>query len=364
MDSKNINQDLPPSDEMSLKELVLKIIEWWRFLLSKWIIILILGIIGGTLGFYYAKSKKKSYTAVTTFVLQEEGSGNGMGSLASIASIAGVDIGGGGGGIFQGDNIIELYKSRTMIEKTLLTKVNFNGKDQLLLDHYIDFNKLRDIWADNPDLKKLKFSTDGTTLPVKDLRLRDSVLGTIVADINTNYLIVGKLDKKLSLIKAEVKATDEYFAKVFNEQIVKNVNDFYTQTKTKKTQDNITILQHKTDSVRSVMNGAIYAAAVVADATPNLNPVRQVQRAAPIQRSQFSAETNKAMLSTLVQNLEMSKMSLLKETPLIQVIDIPVYPLAMERPSKLKGIIIGGFISVVLCCLYLVVKRFFKIILS
>lgn len=364
MNSTTINQELPLSDEVSLRELILKIKDWWCFLLSKWMIIMAFCLLGGGLGFYYAKSKKASYTAITTFVLEEAAPGNGLGSLASIASVAGVDLGGGGGGIFQGDNIIELYKSRTMIEKTLLTTVNFNGKDQLLIDHYIDINKLREIWANEPSLKGLKFSADEDILPLKNLRLRDSVLGVIVADINRNYLIVGKLDKKLSLIKAEVRSTDEFFAKAFNEQIVKNVNDFYTQTKTKKTQANINILEHKTDSVRAVMNGAIYTAAVVADATPNLNPVRQVQRTAPIQRSQFSAETNKAMLSALVQNLEMSKMALLKETPLIQVIDVPVFPLTIERSSKLKGILVGAFISGVLCCFYLVGKRFLKIVLS
>ncbi|MGY0038978.1 hypothetical protein [Pedobacter sp. NJ-S-72] len=114
-------------------------------------------------------------------------------------------------------------------------------------------------------------------------------MGTIVIDINRNYLSVIKPDKKLSIIKAEVRAKDEFFAKSFDEQIVKNVNDFYVLTKTKKSVDNIAIMQHKVDSVQRVLNGYIYTAAAVADATPNLNITRQVQRIVPIQRSQFGA---------------------------------------------------------------------------
>ncbi|WP_443936897.1 lipopolysaccharide biosynthesis protein [Pedobacter sp. MW01-1-1] len=282
--------------------------------------------------------------------------------------MAGVDLGSGGGGIFQGDNILELYKSRKMIEQTLLTEVDYEGKKQLLIDRYIAFNTLKDKWKEKPELLTINFSErlplKSQILNLKSERLRDSVLGTIVADINKNYLTVAKPDKKLSIIKAEVKASDEFFAKAFDEQIVKNVNDFYVQTKTKKSVENVQILQQKTDSVRAVMNGAIYTAAAVADATPNLNPTRQVQRIAPAQRSQFSAETNKAILSSLVQNLEMAKISMRKDAPLIQIVDEPVYPLRKDVFSKIKGIILGGIILGFLSVIYLIFKIILKNILS
>ncbi len=34
----------PGEDEISLKEVILKIQEWWGYLLSKWVIILVAGI--------------------------------------------------------------------------------------------------------------------------------------------------------------------------------------------------------------------------------------------------------------------------------------------------------------------------------
>jgi len=344
------------NDEISLKDLIVKIQEWWRYLLSKWLIIVAFGLLGGVLGFWYATTKKPIYTATTTFVLEDE-KGGGLGSLAGLASMAGVDIG-GGGGIFQGDNILGLYKSRMMLEQTLLTPIEINGKKQLLVDRYIEFNDLRKAWAKKPDLLKLNFQP--LTFNLQPSRLRDSLLGVIVSDINKNYLNVAKPDKKLSTIQVDVKAKDELFAKNFNDALVKNVNEFYINTKTKKTLQNVKILQQKTDSVRAVMNGAIYAAVAVADATPNLNPTRQVQRVAPAQRAQFSAETNKAILSEMAKNLEITKMALLKETPLIQVIDQPIYPLTKERFGKLKGLIMGGFLAGFLVVLGLIVRRLLK----
>jgi len=366
MNSKDSNSQVK-SNEMSLKELILKIHELFRYLLARWPIILFFGILGGILGFTYAYFKKPIYTATTTFVLEENKEG-GLGSMSGLASIAGIDIGTSGGGIFQGDNILELYKSRIMIEKALLTEIDYQGKKQLLVDHYIDFNKLRVQWAKNPELKNILFSNKKILVsvnpPVTSTRLQDSVLGTIVADIRVNYLNVARPDKKLSVIKTTVSSQDEFFAKAFNEQIVENVNDFYIQTKTKKSLQNVTILQQKADSVRAAMNGAIYTAAAVADATPNLNPTRQIQRIAPVQRSQFSAETNKAILEELVKNLEMSKMTLRKETPLIQVVDEPVFPLESQKLAKSKGIMIGGVFSILVIIFVLVLKKMYRQIIE
>lgn len=352
-------------DGISLKDLMLKFLEWYHHLLTKWVVILLCGMLGGILGLVYAAFKKPVFTATTTFVLEERDKGGALGQYAGIASIVGIDMGGGTDGIFQGDNIMELYKSRKMIEKTLLTEAKIGGRSQLLINRYIEFNRLREEWSDQPMLKNISFK-ELIDLEADDMsmRVRDSILASIVYDINKNFLSVERPDKKLSIIKAEVKSVDESFAKAFNEAIVRNVNDFYIQTKTKKSLENVSILQRKTDSVRAVMNGAIYSAVAIADATPNLNLTRQVQRIAPAQRSQFSAEANRAVLTELVKNLEMSKISLHKETPLIQVIDRPIFPLNKTEIGLLRGILGGSFLATLIVVVLLIARRTLLLIWS
>jgi Chain length determinant protein len=344
------------SDEISVKAIVKEIAEVINYLISKWIILCIIIFIGLGLGYLYANNKNPIYTASTTFVLEEgENGGSSLGKYAGLASMVGVDVG-SGGGIFQGDNIIQLYKSRTMIEKTLFSEIEVDEKSELLIDRYIAFNKLNETWKNKEELKNFKFNVNLTSKN----RLQDSLLNIIFSDISNNYLSVTKPDKLLSIIKAEVSGPDEVFVKLFNDLIVKNVNDFYIQTKTKKSLQNIKILQQKTDSVRAVMNGAIYSAAVAIDQTPNLNPTRQAQRTAPVQRSQFKAEANKEIFSELMKNLELSKLALLKETPLIQVIDGPVYPLEKEKLSLFKTSAIGGGLAFFIASLCLLILRFLK----
>ena len=110
-----------PSDEISIVDLISKVKEITKYLKSKWIIILSFSILGALLGLGYSILKKPTYTAVCTFVLEDAKGGGGLGQYAGLASLAGINLGGSGGGIFEGDNIIELYKSRTMIEKALLS---------------------------------------------------------------------------------------------------------------------------------------------------------------------------------------------------------------------------------------------------
>ncbi len=349
-------------DEVSLKEVILNLQKWLRYLLSKWYIILAFGLLGAALGFIYATHKKPVYTATTTFVL-ESGGANNLSQYAGLASMVGIDIG-GGGGLFQGENILELYKSRNMVSKTLLTSAHFGGSPQLLIDRYISFNELREKWSKKPALKNIHFVATGRYANARQQLIHDSLMAVIIKDITKNYLSVSKIDKKLNIIKVEVKAKDELFAKAFNEGIVQNVNDFYLQTKTQKGVENVAILQQKTDSVRAVMTGAIYRAANVADATPNLNPTRQAQRMAPIQSATASAEVNKAILAELVKNLELSKISLQKETPLIQVVDEPILPLEQDRLGKFKSLIVGGLIGGLIILLILIIRRMYKKIMK
>ncbi len=347
--------------EISIKEVSAKLKLLYDDLKSKWLLLMGIGLIAALAGYFYAKSKAPLYNATTTFVLENPEGGAGLGQYAGLASMVGVDLGGSGGGIFQGDNILELYKSRTMIEKTLLSAVEEEeGKKQLLIDRYIEFNKLKASWAEKPALMNLKFEGHATRQITRATRLRDSVLAAIAGEINKSNLTVVKPDKNLSIIRVDVKTKDEFFSKMFNDQIVKNVNDFYIQTKTKKSLQNVTILKEKVDSVTRVMNGAIYNVASVADATPNLNPTRQLQRTAPMQRSQFSAETNKVILAELVKNLELSKISLLKETPLIQIVDQPQFPLERLKLGNLKAAVLFSFAAVAL----FVVFRLIRLLLS
>lgn len=345
-------------DEISLKELILKTREWGAYLWTKWLIILTAGLIGGILGLTYAFFKKPTYIAQTTFVLEEGENGGGLGQYAGLASMIGIDLGSGGGGIFKGDNILELYKSRRMIQETLLSKDTFDGKQQSLIERYIEVNGLREDWDNKPVLKNLRFDNS-----VKFTRTQDSIVGKFVEGINKGVLEVSKPDKKLNIISVKVASKDELFAKAFADNIVEKVNAFYVNTKTKKSAENLSILQSQADSVRAVLNASIGRVAAAVDANPNSNPAFQTLRVAS-QRKQVDVQASGAVYQEIVKNLELAKINFRNEKPLIQVIDQPVLPLKNDKLGKSKGLILGGILFGFLIVAFLTVKRILKNIFS
>lgn len=352
------NTNQVDNDEISLKELLLKIKEWWGYLLSQWKLIIGVALIGALLGLAYAWTSKPIYKAEFSFVLEDEKSGGGLGGALGLASQFGLDLGGGGGGgVFAGDNLLELMKSRSMVQKALLSPINLQGKNQSLADYYISLKGMRKGWEGKAHLEKLNYPINADIS--KFNRTQDSVLMGMHQDVIKNLLSVAKVDKKLSILKVTVNSEDEIFSKAFTEALVSVVSNFYVETKTKKSTANVAILQHQTDSVRTQLNRAISGVAQSNDAIPNLNSARQVLRSSGQQR-QIDVQANTAILTELVKNLELSKLSLRKETPLIQVIDRPVLPLAVERLGKSKGILIGGFLAVFLVVIFLIGRKVLK----
>ena len=318
------------------------------------------GIIGGAIGVGYAFMQKPTYTASLSFALEDEKSGGGgLSGALGLASSLGIDLGGSAGGAFSGANLLELMKSRNIVEKALLNPITINGKTQSLAQYFINFNEINKNWNEKPALKNIVFEVDANR---SNYTLQqDSILGNLYASIAgaNGLLSVAQKDKKISIISIEVKSTDELFSKAFTESIAQEVSSYYIEIKSKKARQNMEILQHQTDSIRAELNGAITGVAAAADNTFGLNPAMMVRKT-PGTRRQVDVQANTAILTQLVTNLEMAKVSLRKETPLIQVIDKPILPLKKEKVGKLKSLILGGFLAVFLTGLVLFFVSMYK----
>jgi hypothetical protein len=282
-----------------------------------------------------------------------------MAAIQNWLPLAGLNLSGGSGGVFEGDNILELYKSRLMIEKALLSESVFNGKKQLLIDRYVEFNDLKKKWKGKDQINDITFQGN----PEKFNRKQDSIITDLTLLFNKQSLNVYKLDKKLNIIKVEFESHDEYFAKEFNDKLVENVNDFYIQTRTKKAYQTVNILQHQADSVKAILNHSIAGVAAATDASPNANPLLQSLRVSS-QKKQVDVQVTSAVYGEIIKNLEISKINLRQETPLLQMIDQPVYPLTIERLGKIKGAVLGTFIGAILTVCFIAARKIYHTFLK
>ncbi|MCW3093067.1 MAG: Chain length determinant protein [Ferruginibacter sp.] len=342
-----------PKDEITLNQLIYKLKVWLAYLLTRWQIVLLCGLVGGALGITYSIISKPIYTASLSFALEDQ-QATGLSGAMGFASQFGFDIGGTGGGMFAGANLIELFKSRIMVEKTLLQPINIGSKTISYAEMFIESTNWRKQWGENTTLKNLQFPPNADRQ--KFTRVQDSLLGAIYETVSKNSLNVEQKNKRVDIITVEMKSGNEYFAKYFTEALAQQVSDFYVQTKSKKARLNMDILERQSDSVRRELNGAITGVAIANDNTFALNPALNVRRA-PSAHRQVDVQANSAILTELVKQTEMAKITVRKETPLIQVIDTPIFPLKKEKLGKLKGLILGGFLGGFLAILFLLLKR-------
>jgi hypothetical protein len=341
------------SDEISLKELIQKISAIMGYLKTQWWKLLLFGLLGGLGGLFYAKYQKPKYTAKLTFALAE--GGDKVGSLGSIASQFGIDImGGSSGGAFTGDNLLELMKSRLLLEKTLLTAVDSNGKQKLLINQFIDFNKPKHIKPTDP--LPVTFYIDKLN-PDNFSLAQDSFLGKVCEDLVKKHLTVSKVDKKLAIVSVLFTSNDEWFAKHFIQVLTQNVTDFYVETKTRQMRKNVMMMEHKVDSVKQALGSAMYGVASEVDGNQFL--VRGVAKV-PQVKKQLEIQVLSTMYGELLKNLELSRTLMAKEQPLIQLIDQPRFPLEKKKLSMLLLVFSGAFLFVFFGIIALLIKRWWK----
>jgi hypothetical protein len=316
--------------------------QFFHYLKRKWLVLLLVGVIGGLLGIAWAWLNPNKFQAELTFSVEEEQ--RMPGGLLGLASSIGIELG-GAGGAFSGDNLIEFLHSRTMLEKALLRPTSGPHSHYSLLNYFLDSVAKAKMPANN--------SYNTNRLRNSFSRAEDSLLKAAIGGINKTMLQVGKPDKKLSIIQVTCVSSKERFSKELVENLIDEAGRFYIETKTGKNRKNVELLQAKADSLSDAISGNISRRASISDA--NLNPVLQASTVVA-QRSLYNISILTAAYSEVLKNLEMAKFNLNRETPLIQVIDRPIYPLENKKKGRLYGAIVFGFIAGLLALFFLYLR--------
>ncbi len=343
------------SDEVSLKELILKGKDWFAYLWGyKWRILLA-GLLGGALGFVYAQYfSKPTYTSVVSFTLEQKGNG-GAGALGGLASSLGLgDVGGSSSGMFGGENVLHLMKSNRIIHQSL-KEAQVDLKGDHLLNAYLKnhFEK---------PLKEKKIELYPENLDsVTFTRAQDSLLLLITKNIREEQLVAERQDKKTSIINLEVKDINEEWAYLFSKALVKNAIDLYLEIKVGKLMRTENELTQKKDSIRGLLDGSITTLAYETDLNSHTPLMRYKTNQA---KKQIDVEVLKSMYGSVIQNLEITKMQRAQEEPIIEIIDAPILPLGIEKFGKVKGVVIGGFLAGFLIIGWLVLRRILKTVMN
>lgn len=348
-------------NDISLIEIINQIKQIYKHLITKWLIILIVGLSGGVIGLISSFVFKPKYVATLSFALIEKTpGGSGLAALASSFGLSGLM--GGSQSAFSGDNLLEIIKSEYAIEQTLLSTVDYKGKKQKLVDIYIETYDLRNTWRwqSKPELKNIEFPVNQNR--ENFTRVQDSILQDIYKTIKeTKSLSVIRKDKRVDIVNLTYKSTNEIFSKLFAETLINQTYDFYKESKIAQNKLNIRMMEHTADSIKGLYESALYKGAGYSQI--NINEAMQYA-AVPKLKQQANAQLYGTVYAEVLKNLETLKLDLARETPIMQIIDVPRYPLEKKRLGPYMGIALGGLLGGVLIVIYLIVRLRIKSILE
>lgn len=322
----------------SLSDIVANVKAFLRYLLKRWWVFVLAALVGIACGYFYYLRQKPRYEAVSTFILEDKSSGGGNG-LAGLASQFGLNITSisGGGSIFSGDNILNILKSKNVVQRVLLSSVESEG-GFTLADSYLQFNGLKKSWQDKAGLAAISFTNVKQPLTP----LQDSVLNLIYERLIKSNLSVDRTSKQGTIIKVLVSAPDRAFARLMTERLIDEASKMYLDIRVGTAVTNIKQLENKADSLLVLLNIKSYR--VAANQPLDINPgIRTATVPTEI------ANRDKTVLATLyaevVKNLEASKLILSQQTPVIQVLDRPAYLLDDHKRGLLFVLVVSCFIT-------------------
>ena len=320
----------------NLGEMISNVSIFLKYYFSSYKIIILTIVFTLSLSLLYYVWEKPTYEASATFVLTESGGSKG-GGLASLTSQFGIDLGGLGGqsSIFSGDNIYDIFKTKIIVEKVLLSPYNEEGNKKLI-DVYLDFLYKR---------RFLKFiqskpivSYENYSINSSPDRLKDSLINVVFDQVINANIKIDKLNKKGSIIKLTVVSRDEQFSKIFTERLIEEVKKLYLKIKTSNTQENINKLQYKADSLELILSEKSIQTAN--SQIINVNPALR-KGAVPGELNQKNLTIAMTIYGEVIKNLELSKMTQAQQTPIFQILDMPKYPL-LNGKTRLKNILLAG----------------------
>ncbi len=322
--------------------------------------IMLLSILGAGAGYYYASKQKPKYTAKYKFSVKLSEM-SGAGAMSGLASIIG-----GGGGADPYAKIIELAGSEKIIGKALYAVADINGKNGMLINHFIQLEELQKGWGKDSILSQVKFVPIAYSIEQLSYGQRKalfSILGQIVGgEESTSIGVLSReYDKKTGLISLSVNHWNEEFAIALSRAVYKELIDFYTYDSYDNMSLNVRNVKNKLDSIRSALYATQMASAKKSDQALGL-----IMREDQVEQKSLNIKEQMliAMLGEAQKNYETLSMMQRSSKPDFTLIREPFSPLTPKAKSKLLyslgPLFFIAFASIALLRIRILFKSFIK----
>jgi uncharacterized protein involved in exopolysaccharide biosynthesis len=335
-------QDIP-DDDISLKELILKVQSAIRELIRRWPVVALFVMAGLGVQILRYISTDTVYPATLTFSVDEDETG-GMSGITGILGQFG--LGSMRPARYNLDKVLALSKSRNVVTSVLFSK----DSDDFLANHLIrEYQLTLPPLPGEKDRREMLFTHDSLPLFTRD---ENSMLMTLYYQLiglpnkPKKALMKANYDEDTNIMELSVTTTNENLSAALVRELFQSLSQYYINKAVEKQLQTYQVVVAKRDSILGELKSAEYALAQFKDSHHGL-----LMRTDQLTEMRLQREIAAlgAMYGEAVKNTEIAGFSLKNKTPFIRVIDSPLSPLAAVRPSLprslLIGILLGGLVG-------------------
>ena len=330
-------------DEITLKDIILKIQEWFSIVWPHRVRIIALSLTIGLMAALYTKFiAKPTYYVSYHLFFEEEGSG--ISGAMRLASSFGFSL--GGSSASSSISVQKYLTSRDNIAKAMLAELD-SGR---LVDRY--YAKALE--------KDEEFAQEYANKFGANQRYTDSVLTAITITLNEAHLGVS-MDEETGVVIFSINFEDEGFVYDLSNQLIANTEEAFIDWQKEKSQDAVDAFQGKTDSLELAIDATLRRLGEYEDQNNSLvSSVDKMKR----MRLIIDMEALKVAYGEYIKGLEMSKADLMNLEPPFKYFDAPTYPLNKEKGSAAKVGVFRSVITGFLLVLFFIVRAEAKNIMA
>ncbi len=335
----------PYDDEITLRELILRIREYWREIWRNWWLIGLIAIPFVGYFLYKTFTHVPEYKAEIRFLVEGQG-GSSVGSLGGLLGSFGFSSSGASNS--NPYKILEVAKSKRMIGEVLLEKSISN--DQLIANNIIDLYELTEKWKkNNPEMEDIMLrDIDINEFSKNERKAFLSLYGKTVGSKENREKALLKigLDEDSGIFSILSNTKDEPLSLDLANKLYQKVKYFFEKQILEDQISTRDILMRKADSLNAVIDTKLREIARFEDSSRGL-----VSRESEITKEKMllEVEGNTSAYVELQKSLQIADYELQNMKPQFMVIDQPYNPIKPTQESILLnlilGCLLGGFIG-------------------
>jgi|AntRauTorckE5430_2_1112549.scaffolds.fasta_scaffold00542_5 uncharacterized protein involved in exopolysaccharide biosynthesis len=339
-------------DDTTLKELIVEIQEFLLFAWKKPLIVILFVILGVSLGILKAYTSKTSYSAELTFMINED-DGGGVGGVGAILGQFGF---GGGSSEHNLDKIIELSKSRKILQGVIFDSITISGQKNSIGNHIINVYDLHQVWEEEEkeDLHGFYFTDQSeiTNEIIHNTAAKNiySILAGSPKE-GVDGLVRTVSNDLTGILYINAITESEELSLGLTKNVYNSLSQFYIENSIEKHLTTFEQLSQKADSVISELSSVEYRLAKIKDRSSGIIDRRNRLEENKLQRD---VQILTVLYGEVLKNKETASFVVSNSTPFFQTVDVPTLPLSKDKISMIRSIIIFSMIAFILCFSFLI----------